>query len=199
MGVPELTAQVKQLEVELVNAKKRVEELGEAKDKVDLTKVTIDLANIREHGPEVLDLFGDMARQLNAAQDASDAFATNMHTILDIQAAIADGYRERPEYQGNAGANDQKYTQQVSSSLQKMITQLQQVGGGENNALAGIVSNILKELQGGIITPDEAIHTLQGLFSGLEGGIIRDIGNAPTMSARNLAAALERFIHGGLF
>lgn len=198
-SVEELTERVKGLEAALVAAKDRAAELNGEKDKLNLTQITIDLGNIRTNGAAALDLFGDLARKLNEAQDAADAFSSAFHSLLDIQAAIADGYRERPDYKGNAGANDPKYVTQVGAMLQRIISTAQQVGGGENNALGGLVMNVLKELQGGIITPDEAIRVVQGLLSGLEGGILQDIGNAPTMAARNFAAALERFIHGGLF
>lgn len=131
----------------------------------------------------------------NGAKSGNE-FASTLSTILDIQTAIADGYQQRAQYQGNAGANDTAYTKKIDQGFQTLIAQAQKVGG-PNSAIAGVLSNIEKELAGGIITPDEALQVLQGMLSGLEPGIISDIGNASTLTARNFAAELERILHGG--
>lgn len=170
---------------------KAIDDLGShAVRTAEQLKILVDIANSARYSTEALD------KEMVSAGENAKAFAVIFHSILDIQTAIADGYQQRAAYQGNQGVNDKAYTQKIESQFASIITQLQAVGG-PNSALAGIAGNILKELQGGIITPDEALDVLRKMLSGYEGGILQDIGNAPTMTARNLAWALEAFIHGG--
>lgn len=135
---------------------------------------------------------------LNALNTSAGAFTATMGTLLDIQTAIGDGYRERSGYKGNAGANDRGYTEQVATKLQTLITDARSTGSASQSAIAVIIERVLKALQGGIITPDEAIKEVQGLIGPYVGGLGQEIADPNTSALmRMIDQEFQRFLASG--
>jgi hypothetical protein len=194
VSVVSLTEAVKALQQRLSDTTAEVDRLKDhAKGAFDSMTQLNELVRSTKYNVDALD-----EAMVEGGENAK-GFAVIFHSLLDIQTAIADGYRERADYKGNQGANSKEYTDKINQQLLDVISRLRQAGTGQDSALAAIIENVEKELKGGIITPDEAMQVIRGLLGGFESAIIAEIGNGASEEARMVAASLERFLHGGNF
>jgi hypothetical protein len=72
----------------------------------------------------------------------------------------------------------------IANGLQAAIDHLRAAGGKRKSARAAITKNILKELEGGTVTPDEAVAAFLDTLIGYEG------------RAASIDAILEAFVRG---